>query len=146
MSAPPKPERRGPKARKPLHRPARPIARRTKPARVRRSKAGQAKAKADLAWAESVKRFRRCVALGREVSTSYGTHIGCGAGPLDAAHVMSRTFPATRFDASNGIPICRDVHRHFTDHPLAWENFCRQLIGDQEYQRLYALAHGNISR
>ena len=129
----------------PLKRSSKPIARRTKPARVRRSAAGQAKAKADRAWSKAVKEKGPCVALGDYLGPEYGDHWEC-RGPIDPAHVMSRTFPATRHEVANGVPLCRRVHDWFTPRPLAWENFCRQLLGDQEYDRLYALAHGNISR
>lgn len=70
----------------------------------------------------------------------------CCRGPIDPAHIMGRTFPATRFDVENGIPLCRQAHDWFTSRPKAWTAFCRQLLGDHEYDRLYAKAHGNISR
>lgn len=112
------------------------------PARARRSPAGVQKRLADREWAEAVKRGKVCAGLGRNISSTYGTHIGCGPWPVDAAHVMSRTFPATRHDPGNGMPLCRGVHRYFTERPLAWERFCRSLLGDYEYERLYRLAHG----
>ena len=147
----------------PLKRSSKPIARRTKPARVRRSAAGQEKHRKDRAWSEAVKAKGPCVAIGQFFRTvemvtiefddgsrekwesvSFPTHV-C-AGPIDPAHVMSRTFPATRHEVANGVPICRAAHDWFTVRPKAWESFCRQLLGDQEYDRLDAKAHGNISR
>lgn len=152
MSAPPKPTKRGAKPKRPIKRSGSPIARRAKPARVRRSKAGQAKHRADRAWSRAVKAKGPCVALQappggwlilKGEDQVYYAHGRCW-GPTDAAHVLSRTFPATRDDISNGIPLCRAAHNFFTSRPLAFENFCRQLLGDQEYDRLYAKAHGNI--
>lgn len=147
-----KPARRGPKPRKPIKRSTAPLKRTSKPARVRRSSAGQAKAKADRAWSEAVKAKGPCVALGvwtgATVGFEYTTlhqHVKC-FGPIDPAHIMSRTFPATRHEVANGVPLCRAAHDWFTPRPLAWEAFCRQLLGDQEYDRLYAKAHGNADR
>lgn len=139
----------------PLKRSSKPIARRTKPARVRRSKAGQEKHRKDRAWSEAVKAKGPCVALGvwNLPSSEYlplplvveYVHDRC-SGPIDPGHVLSRTFPATRHEVANGVPICRAAHDWFGVRPKSWEAFCRSLLGDQEYDRLYALAHGNISR
>ena len=153
MSAPPKPAKRGPKPRRPIKLSTSPLKRTSLHARVRRSKAGQEKHRKDRAWSEAIKAKGPCVALGRWMLLEWATdatetlfkHIRC-AGPIDPGHVLSRTFPATRNDVANGVPICRAAHDWFTMRPMAWEWFCRPLLGDQEYDRLYALPHGNISR
>ena len=136
----------------PLKRSSKPISRRTKPARVRRSKAGQEKHRKDRAWSAAVKAKGPCVALGRpfEVTEDYVvmvTHtLPYCRGPIDPAHVMSRTFPATRHEVANGVSLCRAAHDWFSVRPKAWTAFCRQLLGNEEYDRLDAKAHGNISR
>ena len=137
--------------RSPLKRSSKPIARRTKPARVRRSKAGQEKHRKDRAWSEAVKAKGPCVALDVpfKVSEDFATvthTLPYCRGPIDPAHGLSRTFPATRHEVANGVPLCRAAHDWFGVRPLAWTAFCRQLLGNEEYDRLDAKAHGNISR
>lgn len=139
--------------RTPLRRSSKPIARRTKPARVRRSKAGEEKHRKDRRWSEAVKAKGPCVARGVSfvLKEKHGerriTHTSdCCLGLIDPAHVMSRTFPATRHEVANGVPLCRAAHDWFGVRPLAWTAFCRQLLGNEEYDRLDAKAHGNISR
>ena len=94
--------------RTPLRRSSKPISRRTKPARVRRSKAGQEKHRKDRAWSEAVKAKGPCVALDVpfKVSEDFATvthTLPYCRGPIDPAHVLSRTFPATRHSVSTGI-------------------------------------------
>ena len=119
-----------------------PIKRGKPPARVRQTKAGKAKHAADRKWAEGVKAKGSCAALGMFLGASYGTHIGCGGGPIDAAHILRRGYLATRHDVRNGLPLCRDIHEYYTKRPLAFERFCRELIGDALYDELRAKALG----
>jgi hypothetical protein len=149
MTAMPKPEKRGPKPRKPIERSSKPIPRRSRPAKVRKTASGKAKQAADRAWAAAIRAKGPCAARGVSflLKEKHGemriTHTSdCCLGTIDPAHVLSRTFPATRTEVANGIPICRAAHDWFTVRPLAWEAFCRQLLGDAEYERLYRKAHG----
>jgi hypothetical protein len=55
---------------------------------------------------------------------------------LQCAHVVPRTFSATRCDLSNVLALCWSCHRRFTDDPFAWVSFVHSYLGEVEYQRL----------
>jgi hypothetical protein len=60
---------------------------------------------------------------------------------LENMHVISRGHRPTRYLVENGMAGCKPCHNWFEDHPKEWEAFCRQELGNAEYDRLYALAH-----
>ncbi len=36
--------------------------------------------------------------------------------------------------------MCNACHRHWTDRPIEWEDFCKKILGEQNYQELRMLA------
>lgn len=145
----PKPPKREKKRPKPLKR-SRIETKYRKPI-PRQGQSAHAKAEraADREWSKAVLAKGDCSArgfwnlpsLGFEVSV--WAHTRCWE-PIDPAHIMSRTFPATRNDPDNGMPLCRVAHDFFTAHPKAWEEFCRLKIGNDSYEALYRRAHHSI--
>lgn len=134
-----KPPKRGPKPRKA-------IKRGSMPARVRKTASGRAKHAADIAWAKAVRESGPCAAKGVSVGwTEYQerdlcvyVHTRCNE--ITAAHVVSRRYSATRTDRANGLPLCLNAHRFFTEHPLAWEAFVIKTIGQERFAALKAKA------
>lgn len=48
---------------------------------------------------------------------------------LQWAHIVSRSYHATRWDANNCLCLCAGCHKYFTDRPLEWEEFIVGMIG-----------------
>ena len=70
---------------------------------------------------------------------SEGSCRSCGErdySKLQCAHIIRRTYSATRTDEANAMPLCWSCHRRFTDDPFAWVAFVLSLIGEDEYERL----------
>ncbi len=137
--AKPKEGKRGPKAK-------RPIARGKRPNQVSKSAARAAEVLADRKWSAAVKAKGACFAIGAwnigrtEQGSQYVlTHRKC-AGPIDPAHIMPRTWAATRHLIENGFPLCRETHRWFGSHPVEWESFVEARIGIAGYAALRAKA------
>lgn len=139
MPAPPKPARRLPKPRKPLKRSLKPIERRSRPAAVRRSSSGQKKHAADLAWSKAVRAKGPCFALGKVYPAfrdgGLWTHSFC-QGPIQACHIHSRRYLATRTDERNGVPMCAFMHDWFTARPEDWKTWISEQIGHELYEEL----------
>lgn len=68
---------------------------------------------------------------------------------LQAAHIISRRYKATRWDLDNGIALCRGCH-HWNHHfPVEYDWWIRELIGEKKYEslRLQALDYvGEVKR
>lgn len=58
------------------------------------------------------------------------------AGPLQCAHVFSRSYIATRFERMNAVCLCAAHHVYFTHRPLEWEDWCREQLGSAVYDEL----------
>lgn len=101
---------------------------------------------------------RHCIALGEyrgkrvcakhhadwmmadHVKASEGCCRRCGTTQdLQAAHVMSRRYMATRWDRANIMALCRTHHYMFTEHPLKWEQWCRDVDVPWDELRVKAL-------
>lgn len=137
--APIKPARRGRKPPVPIKRSEK------KPSRVRNSKKAKAKHAADLAWSKAVRSKGPCFALGK-VYAAFGDgghwrHSFC-QGPIQACHIHSRRYLATRTDERNGVPMCAYMHDWFTVRPEDWKTWISKQIGQELYEelRLKALA------
>lgn len=90
---------------------------------------------ADDLWRKLVLRRdrHRCRACGSEAA-------------LDAAHIRRRGLRATRWLISNGLTLCRDCHAKFHSRPKEFEAFCRQQMGERQYDVLYALSWAEPER
>lgn len=63
--------------------------------------------------------------------------VKCGDPATDVAHIIRRGYDRTRCMVENARPLCGECHREQTANRWHW----RDLIGDAEYDRLYALAN-----
>lgn len=74
----------------------------------------------------------------------------CGKQPpevsLQAAHILSRRYTATRWDLRNGLPLCMGDHHWGHNYPLEWEVFVNEQIGEALHQELKDLALGYTGR
>lgn len=147
MPASHKPERRGPKPRKPINRNSKPIARRSRPASVRRTSSGKARHAEDIAWSKAVRAKGPCIARGMilfsdlewRVGDLHGRTVGFEhprCDELTAAHVIRRGYLATRHDPDNGVPLCFSAHDFFTRHPDQWQEFISSYLGAEKYEAL----------
>jgi 5-methylcytosine-specific restriction endonuclease McrA len=44
-------------------------------------------------------------------------------GYLQAAHIISRSYGATRTDPENGLCLCAGCHLFYTNRPIEWEDW-----------------------
>ena len=130
QGAPPKPPKRGPKAKKPIART------KLKPWRPDPK---------DVAWARKVRAKGPCAALGVSLTwlgefeggmSKWTTiHLKC-EGRIEAAHGFRRVFQAIRRYPINGWSLCASIHAYFGRSPGAWEAFMRLKLGDAGYEQL----------
>jgi hypothetical protein len=93
--------------------------------------------KLDIIWAKMVRERDGCCA-------------NCGKRPpyqLQAHHVMPRSRSSTRFLLDNGITLCAHCHTlgDKSVHRIG-KQFCIDLLGQKEYDRLEALSRVYKSR
>lgn len=107
---------------KPLRtpRPRKPIQRRSRPSKVRKTSRGKMTREADRLFSLIV----------RKGSVCYGGLRGrkC-AGPLQCAHVVSRSYRSTRWADDGAISLCAGCHRYFTSRPVEWRGFLIEWFG-----------------
>ena len=91
------------------------------------------KRKCDHLWAEIIR------------SKNKGFCIKCSKKATEAHHIFKRTCNATRFDLSNGIPLCSHCHKFDRygfeqDQSSKWNmGIIKDFIGNKEYNRLEKL-------
>jgi hypothetical protein len=81
------------------------------------------------------------------VVRSRGVCQACGEtdySKLQCAHIVPRTFSATRTDEANCFALCARDHRRFTDNPFEWVSFVERTIGRPEYDRLMLKAREGV--
>lgn len=69
-----------------------------------------------------------------------GNEDGVCSGPLQCAHIVSRTYRSVRWDESNAMPLCAGAHVAMTHRPLEWERFVVYKIGREALDELKAQA------
>lgn len=52
------------------------------------------------------------------------------SGPLQACHLLSRRFMATRYDEQNCVAGCRTHHAYWTANPDRWAAFLENFLGN----------------
>lgn len=62
-------------------------------------------------------------------------HVCKYVGKVEPHHIVPRTYKLLRWDKWNGMPLCRDCHRWFTDHPGECEEYLMNTDNDR-YQYL----------
>lgn len=69
----------------------------------------------------------------------------CGStDTLQAAHIISRRYAATRCDPNNAFCLCATCHRRFTEWPLEFHDFVIDHIGADGYDDLRAKAMAGV--
>lgn len=63
---------------------------------------------------------------------------------LDCSHVFKRGNMATRWHPKNAYAHGREIHSHFTDNDDELEAWCREKMGDAEYEALQAISSQNV--
>lgn len=116
MTALPKPPRRAPADRKPL--------RRSRVAKKPKHSKKKLRQEADKLWSAIIKRPGRC-------------HLCGSTERLQAAHLISRRYHATRWRLDNGWPLCSRDHVRYTYRPLEWDALLDERLGPlhQELRR-----------
>ena len=61
-------------------------------------------------------------------------------GGLQAAHIVSRRYAATRTDERNGWALCAGCHRRLTEHPNEHVHLAVATLGQDGYDELCARA------
>jgi hypothetical protein len=60
---------------------------------------------------------------------------------LQAAHLFSRKHHTTRWDTQVGVGICPGCHMWIDSHAEDKIAFAKQILGEEEYERLYVLSN-----
>ena len=94
------------------------------------------KNKADKLWSFIIRSEGFCRRCGRQP----------GEITLQAAHIISRSYTATRWDLRNGLPLCLGCHHFAHNKPLEFEDFVLVQIGATVYAELRELALGYTGR
>lgn len=109
------------------------IARGKRPGRVRKTSRGAMGRKADALFSKIVREPDAC--------GYHGRGYGICAGPLQCAHLISRSYRSVRWDENNAIPLCAGAHRYFTNRPVEWERFILQhILGAESFEKLKRMA------
>lgn len=90
---------------------------------------------ADRLWSLVVRaRDRACQRCGRlGMRNAHGLPVD----GLEAAHIFRRGYGNTRLDERNGIALCGECHREFTNGPLtSWWTWARDHVGQQAFDLL----------
>lgn len=93
------------------------------------ARAKGAKGRADRLWSEVVRMGRTCVACDRPDG-------------LQAHHLISRRYNATRHLLDNGWPMCAGCHREVHENPVLFVDLIEQTIGRARYEELRAMTIG----
>lgn len=86
------------------------------------------KKEADELWSKIIRSYGKCEKCG---STSW----------LQAAHIYSRRFNATRHLPENGLCLCAACHRWGHDKPLDFARWVEEYIGGDIVNELSLKAH-----
>jgi hypothetical protein len=113
-----------------------PVKRTSRPRKQRKGKKAATARKCDLLWSQVVRAQGPCRI---SADPKYGLLHECN-GPLQAAHGFSRRYRNTRWDVTNGFPLCSRAHLALTYDPLRWDDYLRDWWGAEKYQEMKRLA------
>ena len=66
-------------------------------------------------------------------------------GHLQAAHIITRSYGATRTDPLNGLCLCQGCHVFYTHRPLEWEEWIEERWpGLWDHLKTKALTHAKV--
>lgn len=57
-------------------------------------------------------------------------YCGKGDGQIDCAHIYGRRAKSVRWDGMNAVALCRYHHDYFGSHPLEFQRWLRQHLGE----------------
>jgi hypothetical protein len=80
-----------------------------------------------------------CMRCGKQKTPESGPTLHC-------AHNFTRRTQVTRFDPSNALALCYGCHQFIDSHSEEKERLFRLRFGNDEYDRVAALAHGRRDR
>ena len=60
---------------------------------------------------------------------------------LQAAHLFPRANRTIRWEVNAGAGLCGGCHRYIDSHAEAKVAFAKEILGEEEYQRLYVLSY-----
>ncbi len=98
----------------------------------RRTPAAAIKRRCDELWSKIVKAGGVC-----ELQAQWPHEC---KGPLEAMHMIPRTFAATRWLPIDGVAGCSGAHLYWTRRPEAWSAHCLELWGYEVFKELWAKA------
>lgn len=81
------------------------------------------KDKCDALFSKIVRRVGFCI----ETKVKYN---------LQCAHIVSRSYHATAWDLDNAVCLFKNRHCYYTHHPVEWENFVNETIGEEKHKEL----------
>jgi hypothetical protein len=70
-----------------------------------------------------------------------GRYLGHQKELLHCAHIVRRAVKKTRVYPDNAFSLCFVCHRHFTDNPGAFKDFCILMLGEDKYYHLQRYAN-----
>lgn len=94
-----------------------------------------------MTQAKRMRQRREADRLFSRIVRSRGACERCGSREhLQCAHIISRRYLAVRWTEGNAVCLCRGCHMWGTHHPLEWERWVREHIGNGIYLSLRAYA------
>jgi hypothetical protein len=66
-------------------------------------------------------------------------------GRLEADHLISRSYGATRWELANGVTLCLAHHKYVTEHPLEHIDLALDVLGEELYWSLHRLARTYVA-
>lgn len=108
------------------------------------AKATGPKGKADKLFSKIIRRPGACAncdyVCPPSCNAGEGIHASSRFCKLQCAHIVSRTYSATRCDTANALPLCAKCHYFFTAWPLEFAQFVLDTVGAETYAGLKRLA------
>lgn len=66
------------------------------------------------------------------------------SGVLQCAHGFSRRYRAVRWDQRQCWSLCAACHMYFTHHPIEWDLWMRETLGEELYEEIRATALAGV--
>lgn len=79
--------------------------------------------KADTIFSKWIRRDGYCIRCGKTDG-------------LQCAHIVSRRYLSTRWDADNAVSLCSGCHIYMTHRPLEWDVWVIKHMGEEAYAAL----------
>ena len=127
----PKPEKRGPKPRKPIQRSGRPKRSGKRIPRVTQTPRGKEEAALNDLFSRVIRARDEICRIQLRCTPAFERY------SQDAAHLFPKgAYPRLRWDLRNAVGACRDCHRHMTKHPAEWQGWIKSRLNVQDWEDL----------